>query len=388
MIPLLNLKRQSQKYNRKIIEGIKQNLNSADYILGKNVKKLEDRIASYLKAKYCVTCSSGTDALLMALMSLNIKKNDIIFTTAYSYISTAEVIKFLGAIPVFVDVKPDTFNIDPNKLELAIKSFKNKNNTYPFPSLIKKSFKKFKLKALIVVDLFGLPAEFNTIKKIAKKNKLKLIEDATQSFGGSYYAKKSGNLADIGCLSFYPTKSLGCDGGAIITNSKKIYLTLLSIRVHGQSKEIGLFDRIGITGRLDTIQATILLEKIKNFTNEIKKKTKIAKIYNKVFINLKNLITPKEFSNFKSAWTCYTLKFKSNNLRNKVLNQLRKKKISSAIYYKKPFHLQKVFNEYNIKENSFKISENLSKVCLSIPIDPYLTTKEIYKITKVIKYAI
>ena len=390
MIQLINLKKQASIDRKIILDQISKNIKNADFILGKNNNSLEDKISKYLKSKYCLTCSSGTDALLMSLLAIDIKPGDIVFTTVYSYISTAEVISLIGAIPVFVDIEEDSFNIDVIKLEKAIKYFFNKKSNYPYPKIINKNKKIHKLKGIVAASLFGMPANFDQLKKISLKYNLSLIEDAAQSFGAEYFKKKSGNLGDISCLSFYPTKSLGCygDGGAIVTNNKIIYDKLKSIRVHGQSKKIGNFDRIGITGRLDTIQATVLLTKIKRFSKELENRTKIAKNYNHELKYLDKIKTPSFFKNLKSAWTVYTILLDTKKTRSKLINNLKKNKIQFGIYYKKPFHKQKVFKYLKLDESKFPVSENISKRCLSIPIDSYLTQNEQRKIINVIKKSI
>ena len=390
MIQLINLKKQASIDRKIILDQISKNIKNADFILGKNNNSLEDKISKYLKSKYCLTCSSGTDALLMSLLAIDIKPGNIVFTTVYSYISTAEVISLIGAIPVFVDIEEDSFNIDVIKLEKAIKYFYNKKSNYPYPKIINKNKKIHKLKGIVAASLFGMPANFDQLKKISLKYNLSLIEDAAQSFGAEYFKKKSGNLGDISCLSFYPTKSLGCygDGGAIVTNNKIIYDKLKSIRVHGQSKKIGNFDRIGITGRLDTIQATVLLTKIKRFSKELENRTKIAKNYNHELKYLDKIKTPSFFKNLKSAWTVYTILLDTKKTRSKLINNLKKNKIQFGIYYKKPFHKQKVFKYLKLDESKFPVSENISKRCLSIPIDSYLTQNEQRKIINVIKKSI
>ena len=322
----------------------------------------------------------------MSLMAYNIKSNDIIFTTSYSYISTAEVIKLLGAIPVFVDIDPKTYNIDPDDLDNIIKNIKKRNFSSKTPRLLKK-LKKINLKGIIGVNLFGNPYDFKKIRDIAKKNKLFLIEDAAQSFGSKYKNKFSGTLGDISCFSFYPTKSLSCygDGGAITTNNKKLYNIIKSIRVHGKSFKNGNFVRLGLTGRLDTIQATVLLEKLKNFKKEQKARIKIAKIYNNTLKNYKYVKTQKVEKFSKSTYSVFSLEFINKNLKNEVLKNFKKNKIEYNVYYKKPMHLEKVFKEYELKKNNFPVSEKLSQNILSIPIDPYIKKNEIKKILKIIK---
>jgi len=390
MIQLINLKRQAALDRSTILRKINNDIKNANFILGKKNILLEKKISKYLNSKYCLTCSSGTDALLMSLLAIDIKPGDIVFTTVYSYISTAEVISLLGAIPIFVDIEEDTFNIDVNKLNEAISNFYKKKTNYPYPKILKKNKRKHKLKAVIAVSLFGTPPKINQLKKISKKYKLTLIEDAAQSFGAEYIKKRSGNLGDISCLSFYPTKSLGCygDGGAVITNNKNIFNKLNSIRVHGKSKEVGSFERIGITGRLDAIQATVLIEKLKRFKIELANRRKIAKIYNYELNKINKIKTPSIQSNLKSAWTVYTILLDTYKTRDKLIKSLKKNQIQYGIYYKKPFHKQKVFKHLKIDQSGFKVSESVSKRCLSIPIDAYLTTKEQKKIINVIKKTI
>ncbi len=387
MISFINFKRQSSIYKKKILSGIDYNIKNGDFILGKNVSLLENKISNYVKSKYCLTCSSGTDALLMSLMAHDVKKDDIIFTTVYSYISTAEVISLLGAIPIFIDIESKTYNIDPNKLEEAINNIKKKNFTSNMPNVIKK-IKKINLKGIIAVNLFGNPFEYDKINYIAKKNKLFLVEDAAQSFGAIYKNKLSGTLGDISCFSFYPTKSLSCygDGGAITTNSKKLYNLIKSIRVHGKSNKNGNFDRLGLTGRLDSIQATVLLEKLKNFKKEQYSRRKIAKNYVKALQKNKYVKTQKINDNSKSTFSVFSLEFTNQKIKKTILKKLKSNKIQYNVYYKKPMHLEKVFKEYNYKKSNFPIAEKLSENILCIPIDPYIKKAEINKIIKTVNY--
>ena len=385
MIPLINFKLQNNIYRKKILSGIDKNIKKGDFILGNNVSLLENKISKYVNSKYCVACSSGTDALLMSLMSYNVKAGDVIFTTAYSYISTAEVIQILGAIPVFVDIDQATYNMDPIELKNTIKNIKNRIFTSNIPKILKKK-NKVKLRGIIAVNLFGNPFDYRKINEIAKKNNMFLIEDAAQSFGSIYKKKKSGTLGDISCFSFYPTKSLSCygDGGAITTNSKIIYKNLKSIRVHGKTENNGNFNRIGLTGRLDTIQATILLEKLKNFKTEQQSRYNIAKIYNTSLNKNKNIKTQKIEKNSYSTFSVFSIEFLNNKLKNKKIINLKKKNIGFNVYYKKPMHLEKVFSNLGLKKNSFPKSEKLSKNILSIPIDPYMKMKDVYKIIRII----
>ena len=385
MIPLINFKFQNNIYRRKILSGITKNIKKGDFILGYNVSLLENKIAKLVNAKYCISCSSGTDALLMSLMAYNIKPGDVVFTTVYSYISTAEVIQLLGAIPVFIDIDPETYNLDASDLANTINNIKKKNFTSNISKNIKKK-NKINLRGIIAVNLFGNPFDYEKINNIAKLNNLFLIEDAAQSFGSKYKSKVSGSLGDVGCFSFYPTKSLSCygDGGAITTNNKKIYQTLKSIRVHGKSEKNGNFERIGLTGRLDTIQATVLLEKLKKFRLEQKLRIGIAKNYKNAF-KKNNLVKTQKIEKYSlSTFSVFSIEFKNYKLKNKVISKFKKNKIGYNVYYKRPMHLEKVFFNLGLKKNSFPKSENLSRNILSIPIDPYMKKKDIIKIIKII----
>ena len=245
---------------------------------------------------------------------------------------------------------------------------------------------KINLRGIISVNLFGNPFDYEKINKIAKKNNLFLIEDAAQSFGSKYKNKLSGSLGDISCFSFYPTKSLSCygDGGALTTNNKKIYNILKSIRVHGRSEKNGNFERIGITGRLDTLQATVLLEKLKKFKFEQKLRIKIAKFYNNAFKLNKNINTQKIQDYSLSTFSVFSIEFRNRKLKNQIINKFKKNKIGYNIYYKRPMHLEKVFFNLGLKKKSFLNSENLSKNIISIPIDPYMKLSQVKKVIEII----
>ena len=359
----IDLKHQYQTIQPQIDQAIQKVINHGQYILGPEVFKLEAELASYSGTKYCVSCSSGTDALLMSLMAKKIGLGDAVFTTPFTFIATAEVIQLLGATPIFVDILDSTFNIDPTKLEIAIDSCQSKGELIP--------------KVIIPVDIFGLPAEYEMIEKIGNKFDLCIIEDAAQSFGGKIKNKKACSFGDIGTTSFFPAKPLGCygDGGAIFTNDQEIAELLISIRNHGEGDSKYDNIRIGLNGRLDTIQAAILLEKMKIFPEELRQRHTIAKKYSK---NLSEYFTcqhvPEEY---ESAWAQFSILALNSKERSRCMKNLKDSGIPTAIYYPKPLHLQKAFSNLDYEAGDFPVSESISQRIFSLPMHPYLNDKDI-----------
>ena len=346
--------------NRDVLD----TLHNGDFILGQKVFDLEEKLAKYVGVKHCVTCANGTDALLIPLMAKNIGAGDAVFTTNFSYFATTEVISLAGATPVFVDIDKKTFNIDPDLLELQIIKTLSERKLIP--------------KAIISVDLFGQLADYAKIKKIAKKYNLFLIEDAAQSFGASYKGKKSCSFGDIASTSFFPAKPLGCygDGGAIFTNDKELADICKSIRVHGQGKDKYDNVRIGLNSRLDTIQANVLLNKLKIFDKEIILRNKVSNFYSK---NLNdNLLVPYIEKSNVSVWAQYSLLTESTKIRNKLVNHLKNDGIPTAIYYKKLFSELEIYKE--LDNISSPVSKKISDCIFSIPMHPYLTNNDLEKI--------
>ena len=357
----IDLSKQLVYIREKINSRIQKVLDHGQFILGKEVFELEDLLAKYVNKKHCISCSSGTDALLIPLMAKNIGPGDAVITSPFTYIATAEVIAMLGATPVFADIYEQTFNINPENIEEAIAFAKKK---------------KLKPKAIIPVDIFGLPARYRMIKEIAKKYKLFLIEDFAQAFGSKIGKKRAGSFGDVSSTSFYPAKPLGCygDGGAIFTDDDKLADLMRSIRVHGGGKNKYQNIRIGLNGRLDTIQAAILLEKFKVFESELISRNKIANYYKKN-INAQ-LIKPYIPKNYLSSWAQFSILAKNEKDRKSILEKLSINKIPYAIFYEIPLHLQKVFSYLNYKKNSFPIATDISKRIFSIPMHPYLSKRE------------
>ena len=366
----IDLKHQYQTIQPQIEVAIQEVLNHGQYILGPEVFELETKLTSYSGASICVSCSSGTDALLMSLMAKGIGYGDAIFTTPFTFIATAEVIQLLGATPIFVDIRDDTFNIDTSKLEIAIDKCQSNSTLIP--------------KAIIPVDIFGLPADYKLIEEIGKIFNLCIIEDAAQSFGGKIKNKKACSFGDIGTTSFFPAKPLGGygDGGAIFTNDSEIAEKLISIRNHGQGKSKYNNIRIGLNGRLDTIQAAILLEKMKIFPKELGQRNAIAKKYSQ---NLNQYFKCQHVpEGYGSAWAQYSVLAASTKERSICMEKLRDADIPTAIYYPKPLHLQDAFSDLNYSTGDFPVAESISQRIFSLPMHPYLSDDNISKICDIL----
>lgn len=363
----VDLAKQLETIRTAVEERIKTVLDHGNFILGPEIKELEKKLAAFAGVKHCISCSSGTDALLLPLMAYNVGPGHAIFTTPFTFIATAEVISLLGATPVFVDIDPNTFNMDPEKLRQAIQDIKNnKKPASHFPDgLIPKG--------IIAVDLFGLPADYDTINAIAREHDLFVIEDAAQSFGGKYKEKMAGNLADVAATSFFPAKPLGCygDGGAVLTNDDRLADVVESLRVHGKGQHKYDNIRIGINGRFDTMQAAILLAKLEIFEKEIEKRQEVATHYSE---GLKNAVkVPHVPLGYKSAWAQYSI---VSDRKKELMTRLQNAGIPTAVYYPRPLHLQTAFSSLGYREGSMAVSEKISDTIFSLPMHPYLSTQD------------
>lgn len=387
-IKFIGLEAQQKRIYPQIEKRIKAVLAHGKYIMGPEVIELERLLADYVGVRNVITCSSGTDALLMALMAYDVGPGDAVFTTPFSFVATAEVISLLGATPVFVDIDPKTFNLDPEKLELAVKAIiENNSAIYPIPDISRDS--KYRInnrelipRGIIAVDLFGLPADYGRINAIAGKNNLFVIEDGAQSFGAEYKGKKTGSLADIGTTSFFPAKPFGCygDGGALFTDNDNLAAKIKSIRVHGAGNTKYNNIQIGINGRLDTLQAAILIEKLKIFPKEMEARSQVAEKYSEGLVDFVD--TPFIPDGYKSSWAQYSIK--SEN-RKTIMKAFKDREIPVAVYYPKPLHHQTAFSFLNYKSDDFPVSVDTSKEIFSLPMHPYLSHTEINIIIDVIK---
>jgi UDP-2-acetamido-2-deoxy-ribo-hexuluronate aminotransferase len=366
----IDLKKQQERIREKIESGIKKVLDSGQYIMGPEIKELEKKLAEYVGVNHAIGCASGTDALLMALMAYEVGPGDAVFTTPFTFVATAEVISLLGATPVFVDIEPDTFNIDPEKLEQAIIAVEQGGSPeYPLPigadGLVPKG--------VIPVDLFGQAANYAIINETAEKHGLFVIEDACQSFGAEYKGKKACSLADIACTSFFPAKPLGCygDGGMVFTDDDELAKKMISIRVHGSGSDKYDNIRLGINGRLDTLQAGILLAKFEIFPEEMELRQTVAKRYSEYLKG--GVAVPFVAKGCKSAWAQYSILC---NNRDELISRLKTAGIPSAIYYPMPLHLQGAYKYLGYQKGSFPVSEKIAGRIFSIPMHPYLTEED------------
>ncbi|NIM18012.1 MAG: aminotransferase class I/II-fold pyridoxal phosphate-dependent enzyme [Candidatus Aminicenantes bacterium] len=363
----IDLHMQQERIRDKIEANIKKVLDHGKYIMGPEIEKLEKKLAGYVGIRYAVGVASGTDALLMALMTYNIGPGDAVFTSPFTFIATAEVIQLLGATPVFVDIQPDTFNIDPEKLETVIRETAGQG--------------QLNTKGIIPVDLFGQPADYDEINAVARKYNLFVLQDAAQSFGASYKGAKACSHGDVAATSFFPAKPLGCygDGGMVFTDNPGIHDKLISIRVHGKGTNKYDNIRVGINGRLDTIQAAVLLAKLEIFAEEIQLRQEVAKRYSD---GLKDFVTVPLVKEYNiSAWAQYSI---LHPQRDAVIARLKEQNIPTAIYYPLPLHLQEAFTHLGYKKGDFPISEKTAQEIFSIPMHPYLDIEDQEKIMEII----
>ena len=370
-IKFLDLQKQKKIIQRKLDENIKGVLNHSKFIMGPEVAELENKLKRYSGVKYAISCASGTDALILAILALKISKNDVVFCPSFTFPATAEAILIAGARPVFIDVSKDTFNICYKDLIKEIeKSFK----------------KKLRPRAIIAVDLFGLPANYKRLNEIAKNYNITLIADAAQSYGGDYVNKKVGSLSKITCTSFFPAKPLGCywDGGAVFTDDLEIKEKIESLRAHGKGKEKYQIVDVGLNSRLDTLQAAILLAKLEVFDWETIERGRLSQIYFSEITN--NLKKPTLPSLTKSAWAQYTIQ---SPKRDKIINFLNQNGVPTMVYYPVPMHRQPAYKKYFIEQElkSLRNSEQLSKSVFSIPIHAYLNENELQYIIEKINEA-
>lgn len=379
----IDLKTQYRLLKDSIDSNIHKVLEHGQYVMGPEVLEIEKKLAEYTNSKHCVSCSSGTDALVMALMAHGIGNGDVVITTPFTFIATAEAIKFVGAKPLFIDIDIDTFNLSPQILKDTLDDLSNNKTT--IHSKICNDIKN--VKAIISVDLFGLPADAKAINKVAEKYGLIVIEDAAQGFGGSIDGAKAGSLADIGCTSFFPAKPLGCygDGGAIFTNNDEIADVLRSVRVHGQGTDKYQNVRLGLTGRLDTIQAAVLLPKLEIFDTEIEQRQNVAELYTRKLASVAGITTPSVPAGYVSAWAQYTLMARDDEHRTRIMKHLKDNNVPVAVYYPIPLHEQKVFEELGYASSDFETSSNASNRVFSLPMHPYLKADDIEHICKLIE---
>jgi dTDP-4-amino-4,6-dideoxygalactose transaminase len=370
-----DLNRQYQSLKTEIDNAILNTLNSFRFISGDAVKNLEERLAVYVNRKYCITCANGTDALELILKAWGIKAGDAVFVPDFTFFATAEAVASVGAVPIFVDVKEDTFNIDPEKLSRAVDEIRQSGIFHP--------------RAVISVDLFGQPAEYDALKKVADDNGLILFEDAAQGFGGIYKNKKACSFGAASTTSFFPAKPLGCygDGGAVFTDDDEKALLIRSLAVHGKGDDKYDNIRVGRNSRLDTIQAAILHVKLDAFeAYELRDVNKAALLYNKyLYMHDAPVKPPCVPEHIYSSWAQYTVKLNAPDIRENIIESLKRQGIPAMVYYKTSMRNQSAFSDITaVQVDPCVTSAELSRSVLSVPIHPYIKESEIALVCKIL----
>ncbi len=356
-ITFIDLASQRRRIGAAMDRAILAVVNHGHYILGPEIQELESRLAAFSGVRHCLTCSSGTDALALILMAWDIGRGDAVFVPAFTFAATAEVVAWLGATPVFVDVREDSFNMDAASLEAAVE-FARRSGLKP--------------RVVIPVDLYGLPADYEVLLSVAKAHELKVLADAAQSFGGRYRNRRVGGLADATAVSFYPAKPLGCygDGGAVLTDDSDLIRVLASLRVHGQGNDKYDNLRVGMNGRLDTIQAAVLLEKLAIFEDELVARQAVADRYSVLLDGI--VATPVVPNDRCSAWAQYTVRLPD---RDVVAVALRLRGVPTAIHYPRPLDEQPAYRHFPGTPGGTPVSKKLSREVMSLPMHPYLVAE-------------
>jgi len=382
----IDLAFQQKRIRENIDRRIEAVLNHGQYIMGPEVAALEKELSRYVGAKHAISCASGTDALLMALMARGIGPGDAVLTTPFTFIATAEVISLLGATPVYVDIDKKTYNIDPEQLERCLSALRSGDaGLYPLPRLAGQT--GVTPKAIIAVDLFGLPADYGRLGDIARQNGLFLIEDAAQSFGAEVNDRKACTFGDIACTSFFPAKPLGCygDGGMCFCSDDNFAEIMRSIRLHGKGSHKYENIRIGINGRLDTLQAAILLAKFSLFEEEVRLRQAVASRYHELLHSCQSLVTPEVPTGYQSVWAQYSILARDETHRDAIMKGLQGKGIPTVIYYPRPLHLQGAFSFLGYREGDFPVSEDCARRIFSLPMHPYLKEEDQQVIASLLK---
>lgn len=366
----IDLKSQYRRIQGSVDARIKAVLEHGQYVLGPEVTELESKLAAYVGAKHCVSASSGTDTLLIALMALGIGPGDEVITSPFTFIATGEVIALAGAKPVFVDIEPRTYNIDPNLIERAITP---------------------RTKAIMPVSLYGQCADFDAINAIARKHKVAVIEDAAQSFGATYKGRRSCALCDIGSTSFFPSKPLGAygDGGALFTNDDRLAKLMREIRVHGQDRRYH-HPRLGLNGRLDSLQAAVLLAKLDIFEDEVQARARLGARYSELLRAAfagaaTHVVTPVVEAHNLSVYAQYTIEVPD---RSQFEERMKAKGIPTAVHYPVPLHRQPVFASLGYQADDFPVSERVAARVVSLPMHPYLSDEQLQQVAAAVRDAV
>lgn len=362
----VDLKAQYERIAQDLNIRIDAVLRHCDFILGPEVHELEASLAINTGVRHAVGVANGTDALQLALMACDIGPGDAVFTTAFSFFATAEVIPLVGATPVFVDIDPETYNVDPALLDHQIGRVMDEGRLKP--------------KAVIAVDLFGLPADYDRIERVCAERGVFLIEDAAQSFGARIGQRKAGSFGDLATTSFFPAKPLGCygDGGAVFTNNDELASRIRSLRLHGKGEDKYDNVRVGVNSRLDTLQAAILLAKLNVFPDELERRENIAAAYSEAL--RQTCVVPIVPDGYCSSWAQYTIRIDSK-IRDKVIGVMGSRGIPTNVYYRRPLHLQSAFAALGNHVGDFPIAERAASSVLSLPMHPYLSEEDLAEVT-------
>lgn len=368
----IDLQTQRARLGTALEDAILRVVRSGQYILGPEIAVLERNLEAFCGARHALTVANGTDALVIAMMAFGVRPGDAVLVPSFTFAATGEVVVLLGATPVFVDCLPDTFNMDPASLEAGIATAKRLG---------------LRPVGVIPVDLFGLPADYDAIEPICAAHAMWLLADTAQGFGASYKGRRTGSIGRIAATSFFPAKPLGCygDGGAIFFEDDTLLEPLTSIRVHGQGVDRYDNVRIGMNGRMDTIQAAVLIEKLKIFPDEIIARNRIAQRYSDLLE--KHAIVPRVPAGLTSIWAQYTIRVPGGK-RDAVAAKLKEAGIPSAIYYVKPMHRQTAYSHYPVAANGLPVSDMLAGEVLSLPMHPYLSEADQDRIVSVVRAAL
>ena len=371
-IPFIDLGAQRRRLGQSVDDAILKVVNHGAYVMGPEIAALEAQLSAFCGARHALSCANGTDALGLILMAKGVKAGDAVLCPSFTFAATAEVVAWMGATPVFVDILDDTFNLDPASLENAVVTAR-RLGLNPV--------------GLISVDLFGLPADYDAIEPICAREGLWLLSDAAQSFGATYKGRKVGTIGMATATSFFPAKPLGCygDGGAVFTDDDELADVMRSLRVHGQGTDKYDNVRIGINGRLDTIQAAILIEKLKIFPDEIAARDRVARRYNELLRPM--AIVPEVPRDLTSVWAQYTLRIRGFD-RDAFQSDLKAAGIPTAVYYPKPLHRQTAYKAYPVAGNGLPVSERLADEVVSLPMHPYLTEEVQDRIVRAVRDAL
>jgi dTDP-4-amino-4,6-dideoxygalactose transaminase len=371
-IPFIDVAAQRRRLGKAIDDAVTKVFNHCQFILGPEVRELETQLAAFCGSKHAISCASGTDALTLVLLAKGVRAGDAIFCPSFTFAATAETAALVGATPIFVDVEEDTFNIDVASLERAIATAK-KLGLNP--------------KAILPVDLFGLPADHDSVAEVAEDAGLFILDDAAQGFGATYKGKKLGTFGLATATSFFPAKPLGCygDGGAVFTDDDMLAETIQGLRVHGQIPGKSEFSHIGMTGRLDTIQAAILIEKLKIFPEEIEARNRVARRYNERLAQV--AIVPRVPEGYTSVWAQYTIRLEPGR-RDGLAAALRAEGIPTAIYYAKPPHLHEAYKRFPIADGGLPVTDRLAEEVISLPMHAYLDEPTQDRIINAVKRAL